>query len=75
MFNSLRNICVLGTFGLLLSFFSNGSESYKFRVYLKDKGDAGCSIERPEEFLSREALDRRIQRRVPVTAADFECLY
>ena len=71
MFNSLRNICVLGTFGLLLSFFSNGSESYKFRVYLKDKGDAGCSIERPEEFLSREALDRRIQRRVPVTAADF----
>ncbi len=36
-------------------------ESYGFRVYLKDKGDSGLSVDYPEEFLSKAAIDRRMR--------------
>ena len=43
---------------------------YRFRVYLRDKGDAGFSIERPEMFLSEAAMKRRARQGIAVTAAD-----
>lgn len=44
--------------------------SYRFRVYLKDKGEAGYRLDRPEAYLSEEAVKRRIRRRIPLTESD-----
>lgn len=46
------------------------SESYCFRVYLKDKGDTGYSVERPESYLSGYAIERRIKNKIAITASD-----
>lgn len=70
MFKTIQKIFFLGAFGLLMSATVSGSHSYRFRVYLKDKGNTGYSIDRPEEFLSKEALERRAQRKVAVTRSD-----
>lgn len=46
-------------------------ENYRFRVYLKDKGNDGYRVEKPETFLSKEAIERRAKNGIAVTAADF----
>lgn len=45
-------------------------ESYCFRVYLKDKGNAGFSTEQPESYLSGEAIKRRIKNKIAITQSD-----
>jgi subtilisin family serine protease len=45
-------------------------EMYRFRVYLKDKGESGYSVDRPEEFLSTKAIERRLKRYLPITETD-----
>ncbi|OCW92860.1 peptidase S8 [Macellibacteroides sp. HH-ZS] len=70
MLKTIQKILFLGVIGLLLSGTASGNHSYRFRVYLKDKGNTGYSIDRPEEFLSKEALERRAQRKVAVTSFD-----
>lgn len=58
-------------FLLILSFSKvQAEEMYRFRVYLKDKGVSGFSIEKPEDFLSERAVDRRIKRGVAITERD-----
>lgn len=63
-------------FGILWLFlvgFSAGAttgESYRFRVYLKDKGDAGYCLDRPETYLSKEAVRRRARQQIPLTETD-----
>lgn len=63
-------------FGLLVVFcccFSSwltAGESYCFRVYLKDKGDSGFTVDEPEAFLSKESVQRRKKTGTPVTASD-----
>ncbi|MDR1402779.1 MAG: S8 family serine peptidase [Tannerellaceae bacterium] len=46
---------------LVLSFETLCGESYAFRVYLKDKGNSGYTIDQPEFFLSEAAIDRRLR--------------
>lgn len=46
-------------------------DCYRFRVYLKDKGDDGYRVEEPEKFLSKEAIERRIKNNIAVTEDDF----
>lgn len=48
-----------------------GGENYRFRVYLKDKGDDGFRVEEPEAYLSRQAIERRAKNDIAVTDADF----
>jgi subtilisin family serine protease len=48
----------------------HASDSYCFRVYLKDKGVAEKAIETPEIFLSQEAIARRNKRLVDITVSD-----
>lgn len=70
--NSLRSL--IGLVLLFLCFFSlnvNAGEAYRFRVYLKDKGESGFSLEKPEEFLSERAIERRTKRNIAVTESDF----
>lgn len=63
-------------FGILLLFLiglsveATTGESYRFRVYLKDKGDAGYRLDQPETYLSKEAVDRRARQRIPLTETD-----
>lgn len=49
----------------------SAEESYCFRIYLKDKGDSGYTVEKPEAYLSPEAVERRTKRGLPVTSSDF----
>lgn len=56
--------------GWLLSFSLSAAESYKFRVYLRDKAAAGCSLQQPEQFLSAAAIERRAQRGIEPAASD-----
>lgn len=59
------SLCCLCSVGM------RAEESFRFRVYLKDKGDAGYSVEHPERFLSKEAIERRSHRGIPVSESDF----
>jgi len=44
--------------------------SYKFRVYLNDKGNGGFSINNPEEFLSEKAIERRTRQGIAIDETD-----
>ncbi len=67
MDNLIKTILLLTLFPLWLS----AGESYCFRVYLKDKGDTGCSTEYPEAYLSRQSIERRGKDGIAVTETDF----
>lgn len=43
---------------------------YKFRLNLKDKGESIYSIERPEEFLSEKAIERRVRHNIAINEID-----
>lgn len=45
-------------------------ESYKFRVQLTDKNPTVYSLDRPEEFLSEKALQRRERQGLGVDSTD-----
>lgn len=49
---------------------SRAAESYRFRVYLKDKGQAGYTIDKPEDFLSEKAIRRRVRQGRPIDSTD-----
>ena len=55
----------------LISLDSWGEERFRFRVYLKDKGDGGYSVDKPEAYLSREAIQRRVRQGIPLSESDF----
>jgi subtilisin family serine protease len=47
-------------------------QEYRFRIYLKDKGNtANFSTSKPEEFLSKRAIDRKQKEKVEIDASDF----
>ena len=45
-------------------------ETVRYRVYLHDKGGTTYSLDHPEEFLSKEAIDRRIRQGIAIDASD-----
>lgn len=46
------------------------TNDYKFRLVLKDKGTSDFSFERPEEFLSSKAIERRKKQNIPIDETD-----
>lgn len=54
---------------LLIPLYGEDSE-YKFRLILKDKGETSYSIEKPEEFLSPKAIERRKRQAIEITQSD-----
>lgn len=44
--------------------------SYQFRLRLKNKGKSHYSVEKPEEFLSKKALDRRKKQNIAIANSD-----
>jgi subtilisin family serine protease len=43
---------------------------YRYRVYLKDKKGSPYSINRPEEYLSQKAIDRRKKQKLSIDETD-----
>ena len=63
----------IGIFVFVFSLFSLGvhaGESFRFRVYLKDKGDSGYTLDNPEEYLSKESVERRNRQGISVSESD-----
>lgn len=56
---------------LTFSLQAQDVQQYKFRVYLKDKGDIDYSVDNPEKFLSLKAIDRKKRQNVVVDESDF----
>jgi subtilisin family serine protease len=55
---------------VLLSFDTPGRERFCFRVYLNDKGDSGCLLDKPETFLSQAAIERRQKDGIAIDSTD-----
>lgn len=57
---------------LLLSYVASwaADASYKYRVWLTDKGNNEYSIEHPEEFLSTQCIERRTQQGIAIDSLD-----
>lgn len=43
---------------------------YRYRVYLKDKKGSPYSVSRPEEFLSKKAIERRKKQKLDIDVTD-----
>lgn len=48
----------------------SGEVLCRYRVYLADKTATSYSLERPEEFLSSRAIERRVRQHLPVDSTD-----
>ena len=57
-------------FFLLIFLFSMNLLAQKWAVYFTDKNDTPYSIEKPEEFLSQRALDRRERHGIEINTQD-----
>lgn len=72
--NSFRKIRISGWWIFLLLlisvFQSVASPRYRFRIYLHTKGEAGYRVDKPEAFLSAEAIARRGRMGIAVEADD-----
>jgi subtilisin family serine protease len=55
----------------LSTLFSSGQTSYKFRVYLKDKGNTSFSTDNPGAFLSDRAIERKKKEKAAIDESDF----
>lgn len=60
-------------FFLLVSLHTWAQESlsYKFRVYLKDKGENVYSTDKPEAFLTSASIERKKRQNVTIDESDF----
>ena len=61
---------VLGCLVACLALSASAEKNYKYRVSLKDKVGTAFSIDKPQEFLSERALERRNRQQLPVDETD-----
>ncbi len=47
-----------------------GAEGYMFRIQLKDKGQTNYTINKPEKFLSKRAIERRKKQNISIENSD-----
>ena len=52
-----------------------GSKSHTFRIALKDKRGCGYSIDKPKQFLSHTAIERRNNFRIAIDSTDLPVSY
>lgn len=55
---------------LLIATISGYSQDDRYFIYLTDKDNSSFSVENPEEFLSPQAIDRRVAQRIDITTED-----
>ena len=61
---------VLGCLMLLAIGQVSAEKNYKYRVSLKDKAGSAYTIDKPQEFLSERALERRNRQQLPIDETD-----
>ena len=61
---------VLGCMMLLAIGQVSAEKNYKYRVSLKDKAGSAYTIDKPQEFLSERALERRNRQQLPIDETD-----
>ena len=61
---------VLGCLMLLVIGQVSAEKNYKYRVSLKDKAGSAYTIDKPQEFLSERALERRNRQQLPIDETD-----
>lgn len=61
---------VLGCLVACLALSASAEKNYKYRVSLKDKVGTAYSVDKPQEFLSGRALERRNRQQLPVDETD-----
>ncbi|MDO5523482.1 MAG: hypothetical protein Q4G48_05490, partial [Bacteroidia bacterium] len=66
----LLHIALLLLFSVSLS-AQNAQQQYKFRVYLKDKGNTEFSVSEPEKFLTKQAIERKKTQQAAIDETDF----
>ena len=49
---------------------ASAQKNYKYRVSLKDKAGTAYTLEKPQEFLSERAIERRNRQQLPVDSTD-----
>lgn len=64
-----KTILLLSMLVVVLSIFSQ-DYSYQFRLMLKDKGQTSYSVDKPEEFLSKKAIERRERQGLKIDESD-----
>lgn len=70
----MRNLFILVSLFFSLHTFGHSSLqslNYKFRVYLKDKGATTYSLDEPNRFLSKKAIERKQRQHVAIDETDF----
>jgi subtilisin family serine protease len=55
---------------LITSSFTVNAQSNNYLVFFTDKSNSTYSIERPDEFLSQESIERRTNQQIPVVEED-----
>jgi serine protease AprX len=53
-----------------MAFPASGGEGNRYMVFFKDKSGSAYSLETPEEFLSKKALERRSTQNIKVNSSD-----
>lgn len=61
---------ILLIFLLIHNLNASASDGYMFRIQLKDKGQTSCTIDKPEAFLSKRAIERRRRQGVAINDSD-----
>ena len=61
---------VLGCLVACLALSASAEKNYKYRVSLKDKVGTAYSVDKPQEFLSERALERRNRQQLSVDETD-----
>ena len=61
---------VLGCLVACLALSASAEKNYKYRVSLKDKVGTAYSVDKPQEFLSERAWERRNRQQLPVDETD-----
>lgn len=63
-------ICIFFYLIVGFSVYIYSGEEYKFRIKLKDKGSSSFSVDKPEEFLSEKAINRRLKHNIRIDETD-----
>lgn len=66
----MRKLFFLFTFALFVTGASAQQDTLKYRISLKDKAATEYSLDRPEQFLSEKAIERRRKQNLPIDSTD-----
>ena len=65
-----KRLLILSTLVLLAAGASAQQDTLKYRISLRDKAATAYSLERPEQFLSQKAIERRRKQNLAIDSTD-----